>query len=158
MRIAPALPEHRSAILDITRGVGVFGGEDVQTVAELFDGYLRDPQATGYNYLSACAGDETVLGFACWGPASLSRGAADLYWICTAPAAQGGGVASELFRAVTQAVRSCGRWLLVVWTSSRPGYRPARRLYERMGCTLSLQLADFYDRGDDLCIYTLRLD
>jgi GNAT superfamily N-acetyltransferase len=159
MFVGPARPSEREDILAVTRSVGVFNAEEVDTVAELFDSYQRDPQHSGYNFLVCRApGADAVLGFACWGPTSLSRGAADLYWICTARDAQGQGVASALFRAVETAVRECGRWLIVVWTSSQPDYASARRFYERMGCQLSMQLTDFYDRGDDLCVYTRRVD
>jgi GNAT superfamily N-acetyltransferase len=136
----------------------VFSAEEIDTVAELFDGYLSGAEKSGYHFLSACDAQGTLLGFACWGPASLSRGAADLYWICTARAAQGQGVAGDLFHAVEAGVRGIGRWLLVIWTSSQAQYAPARRFYARMGCELAAQLADFYDRGDDLCIFTKRIE
>lgn len=155
--VAPSRPEERAAVRAITARSGVFNAEEVDTAVELFDDYVRDPQC-GYNFLSAYGEDGQVRGFACWGPASLSRGAVDLYWICTDPAAQGQGVGAALFNAVVAAVRAAGRWLIMIWTSSTPTYAPARRFYARMGCALSLQLKDFYDRGDDLCIYTLHLD
>jgi GNAT superfamily N-acetyltransferase len=87
----------------------------------------------------------------------LSRGATDLYWIATAPGAQGRGVAAGLFRAVEEAARAAGRWLIVIWTSSRPNYAAARNFYLRMGCELSMQLTDFYDHGDDLVVFVRRL-
>jgi len=158
MPVAPSLPTDRAAILTIARSVGVFDDEEVATVDELFEGYLRDPEQSGYNFLSyRDAGVDQVLGFACWGPTSLSKGAVDLYWICTAHGAQGHGVAAELFRAVEEATRAIGRWLIVIWTSSRSEYQPARSFYQRMGCQLIAQLTDFYDRGEDLCVFTHRL-
>jgi GNAT superfamily N-acetyltransferase len=157
--VAPSRPEDRAAVALISERTGVFTPEEVQTALELFDGYLSDPQRSGYNFLSYYApADGRLLGFACWGPTALSKGAADLYWLATDPAAQGQGVAAALFRAVQAAVRAAGRWLIVIWTSNSPHYTPARRFYERQGCTLAMQLADFYDRGDDLCVYVYRLD
>jgi hypothetical protein len=66
-------------------------------------------------------------------------------------------VAAALFRAVEEAVRAAGRWLIVIWTSSQPAYQPARDFYLRQGCELIAQVADFYDRGDDLCLFVRRL-
>jgi len=150
--------DDRAPILAVAREVGVFDAEEVDVVAELFDGYLRDPVQSGYNFISdRDPATGAVLGFACWGPTSLSRGAADLYWIATARAAQGQGVAAGLFRAVEAAVRASGRWLIVIWTSSKPSYAAARHFYLRMGCEQSLQLTDFYDRGDDLVVFVRRL-
>ena len=158
MTIELSQPADRAPILAVARDVGVFDAEEVDVVAELFDGYLRDPIQSGYNFLSDRDPDTgALLGFACWGPTSLSRGAADLYWIATARDAQGRGVAAGLFRAVEAAARAAGRWLIVIWTSSRPNYEAARSLYVRMGCALTLQLTDFADRGDDLEVFVRRL-
>ena len=158
MTVELSRPGDRAPILELARGVGVFDAEEVAVVAELFDDYLRDPIQSGYNFLTDRAPDTgAVLGFACWGPTSLSRGAADLYWIATARNVQGRGVAAGLFRAVEDAVRAAGRWLIVIWTSSKPDYEAARKFYQRMGCERSCQLADFYDRGDDLMVFVRRL-
>ncbi|MCC6187681.1 MAG: GNAT family N-acetyltransferase [Anaerolineales bacterium] len=155
--VGASRPAERAAILAVAQNTGVFTPEEVATVAELFDGYLAGSQQSGYNFLTARAvATGAVLGFACWGPTSLSRGAADLYWIAADPAAQGQGVAAALFRAVEDALRTAGRWLLVIWTSSRPEYAPARAFYLRMGAELAMQLNDFYDRGDDLCVFVCR--
>ncbi len=158
MTVELARPADRAPILEVAEGLGMFTAEEVGVVAELFDTYLRDPVHSGYNFLT-CRDPATgaVLGFACWGPTSLSRGAADLYWIATARQAQGRGVGTDLFRAVEAAARAAGRWLILIWTSSRPDYAPARRFYQRMGCEVASQIADFYDRGDDLVTYVRRL-
>ncbi len=156
MPVIPSAPSDRAAILDCARSAGVFTDEEVNTVDELFDGYLRDPVKSGYNFFSYRDGD-ALLGFACWGPTSLSKGAADLYWICTAREARGQGVATALFRTVEAAARAADRWLIVIWTSSRLDYEPARNFYLRVGCALATQIADFYDRGEDLCLFLKRL-
>jgi len=35
--------------------------------------------------------------------------------------------------------------------------QPAHRFYLHAGCTLIAQVADFYDRGEDLCVFVKRL-
>ncbi len=157
MLVETSRPSDRTGILAVARSVEVFSEEEVFTVDELFEGYLEGPEKSGYNFLS-CREGETVLGFACWGPTALSKGAVDLYWIATGAEAQGKGVARALFNGVVEAARAAGRWLMVIWTSSRPEYQAARDSYKRMGCTLMVQLADFYDHGDDLCIFTFRFE
>jgi GNAT superfamily N-acetyltransferase len=156
MTVSTSEASEREAIIAIAHSTAVFSPEEMETVGELFDDYLRDANASGYNFLSYRE-NGAVQGFACWGPASLSNGAADLYWISTAPAAQGRGVATALFHAIEAAVQAAGRWLIVIWTSSRPEYAAARQFYLRQGCALTAQVPDFYDRGDDLCMYTRRL-
>jgi len=153
MPVEPSQPNDLAPILAMTEAVGVFTAEEVTTVQELFEEYLKDAITSGYHFLSYRANDQ-VLGFVCWGPVPLSQSAADLYWIVTAPAASRRGVAAALFQAVEMAVRAQGRRLIVIWTSSRPGYEPARRFYLRMGCTLAVHIPEFYDRDDGLCVYT----
>jgi GNAT superfamily N-acetyltransferase len=156
MRVEPSRPSEREAILNIARAVGVFSAEEVLTVDELFDGYVRDAVKSGYNFFS-CHDGERLIGFACWGPTALSKGACDLYWICAHPEARGLGAGAALFQAVEAEAQRLGRWLVMIWTSNRPDYEPARRFYARMGCALAVQITDFYDRGEDLCVFMRRL-
>lgn len=159
MTAAPAAAGDRADILAVARSTGVFTAEEVATVDELFVGYVRSPEVSGYNFLSYRQPETgRLVGFACWGPTALSNGATDLYWIATDPAAQGQGVAAALFAAVEAAVRAAGRWLIVIWTSSRATYAPARAFYLRMGCLEGARLRDFYDRGDDLIVFSRYLD
>ena len=153
--ITPAFPPDEAEILACTQAVGVFNAAEVATVAELFAGYMDDPHVSGYNFL-VCRDAERLYGFACWGPTDLTAGTADLYWICTYPDAQGRGVARALFDTVAAAVRAIGRWQIVIWTSSKTEYQPARRFYTQMHCRLVAQIPDYYAVGDDLCIYVRR--
>ncbi|MBI3760851.1 MAG: hypothetical protein HY260_03185, partial [Chloroflexi bacterium] len=50
--IAPSLPEEREEIGRIAAGVGVFDEEEVATVYELFDDYVKDAKTSGYYFLS----------------------------------------------------------------------------------------------------------
>lgn len=156
MTVGPSLPNDRSGVIAAARSAGVFTAEEMQVIGELFDDYLRDKEGTGYYFISYRDGD-AILGFACWGPTDLTRASADLYWICTAREAQGRGVGAALFRAVEEEVCAIGRWIIIIWTSSRPEYEAARQLYLRMGCTLATRVRDFFDRGDDLCLFTRHL-
>ena len=154
--ITQAAPTDEAEIMACTQAAGVFSGAEVATVAELFAGYMDDPQVSGYNFL-VCRDAERLYGFACWGPTDLTAGTTDLYWICTHPDAQGRGVARALFTTVESAVRAIGRWQIVIWTSSKADYLPAQRFYSQMQCTLVAQIADYYAVADDLCIYVRRL-
>lgn len=155
--ITAAQPGHRAAILACAASTGVFSPEEVATVDELFGGYLRDPEQSGYHFVVATTADQ-VAGFACWGPTALSANAADLYWIATHPATQSRGVGAALFHAVEAAARAHQRRLLVIWTSNRADYAPARAFYLRQGCALQTQIADFYADGEDLCVFLKRLN
>jgi len=153
--IEPSLPEDREPIATVARSAGVFDEEEVLTIYELFDDYARDP-ACGYNFLTYRQ-DGQVLGFACWGPTPLTEGGHDLYWICAHRSAMGQGVGMALFHRVEVDCRAAGGRVLVIWTSGRSDYAPARQFYERLGCTLDGRIRDFYRPGEDLLIYSKSL-
>jgi ribosomal protein S18 acetylase RimI-like enzyme len=151
IEVYTSLPRERDAIGEITRRAGVFNAEEVTTVFELFDDYLRSP-GSGYNFFSAKV-DGRLAGFACWGLTPLTEGTYDLYWICTDPEQQNRGVGKALFQSVETAIRERNGRMMVIWTSSTAEYHPAVNFYERMGCSQAACLRDFYKPGDDLLIY-----
>ena len=158
--IAPVQPADQDLIVAIADRTGAFSAEELVTVREMFESYLKDPTAAaGYRFSGYYdPADGRLLGYVCWGFTSLSEGAVDLFWLATDPAAQGRGIATLLFRSVEVAARAAGRWLLMLYTSSTPAYAAARRMYIREGYSLVLQLPGFYHRGDDLCVYVKQLD
>jgi GNAT superfamily N-acetyltransferase len=156
MEIIKSRPDDLRQILEVAQSVGNFNQEEIDTVDELFQGYLTDALKSGYNFISGIDQGQ-IVGFVCWGPTPLTQGTVDLYWIATEKEHQGKGVARQLFNAVVDAAREIGRWQIVIWTSSKPEYELARRFYVRMGCELASQIRDFYDHGDDLCVFMYRI-
>ncbi len=156
LRIYPSLPAERDDIERVTRAAGNFHGDELTTPLELFDGYLRGPQSSGYYFLSAKRGEQ-VIGYACYGPTALTEGVFDLYWIVAEANAHGQGVGRALFDRVVEEVSKQNGRLIVIWTESAPTYDRARNFYERMGCKLESRIKDFYRPGHDLCIYVFRL-
>jgi GNAT superfamily N-acetyltransferase len=155
LEIYPSLPHERADIERITLAAGNFQADELTTPLELFDGYLRDPVVSGYNFFSAKR-EGQVVGYACYGPTALTEGTFDLYWIVAEAAAHGQGVGRALFERVWgEVTRHRGR-LLMIWTSSTPDYDRARAFYLRMGCQLEAQIKNFYRPGDDLCIFSKR--
>jgi ribosomal protein S18 acetylase RimI-like enzyme len=143
-------------IRKMTKRAAIFNEEEVRTVEELLEEYEKDPEISGYHFLS-CREEDQVLGYACWGPRYLSANGYDLYWICADPAAQRRGIGRTLMNAVEDRIREQNGVWLVIETSDTEHYLPARRLYERCGYTLIMFLADFYKNGDGLCTYAKRL-
>lgn len=142
-------------IVALAARAGNFSYEEVACVDELWQAYREKGEASGYVFLVYRA-SEQILGFACFGPHSLTSSVFDLYWIATAPEARGRGVGGALLAAVEEAVRERGGRLLVVETSSTPAYVAARRFYESCGYRYEAVIHDFYSPGDDLVIYVKR--
>ncbi len=141
----------------ITTHTSVFSQEEKECVDELWEEYLtQGSERSGYYFLVDKEG-ERVLGYACYGPRSLTSGTYDLYWIAVDPTARHGGVGRRLLAASEEAIRKLGGRLLVLETSGLPAYEPTRNFYLSIGYTLEAALKDFYKDGDDLVIFTKRL-
>jgi ribosomal protein S18 acetylase RimI-like enzyme len=135
----------------------VFSKEEVECVDELFKEFLtQGSELSGYHFL-VDKEDERVLGYACYGPRSLTSGTYDLYWIAVDPSIHRGGVGRRLLAASEEAVRTLGGRLIVLETSGLPEYEPTRKFYLATGYTLEATLKDFYKDGDDLVIFTKHL-
>jgi ribosomal protein S18 acetylase RimI-like enzyme len=151
--VGMARADERDQVVQLTREAHVFDAQEIAAVEELFDDYVANGQASTYQFLVYRL-DGYVMGFTCYGPRSLTRGTFDLFWIGTAPSAQRKGVGHALMEATEQAVRSSGGRLLIVETSSRPEYEPARRFYDSHGYRREALIKDFYDVGDSLVLYS----
>ncbi len=150
-------PQDGQQILEISRSVEVFDPEEVDVVDELWNEYLNNgPEASGYDFI-VYREDGQVLGFACYGPRSMTVGTYDLYWIAVARHTHGKGVGKQLIRQVEDNIRSQGGRLIIVETSGLPQYLPTREFYKHTHYTLEATLRDFYKPGDDLVIFTKHL-
>ena len=141
----------------INANTTVFNQEEVECVDELWEEYLsQGSERSGYYFIVEKEADH-VLGYACFGPRSLTSGTFDLYWIAVDPEARGGGIGRLLLSASEDAVRELGGRLLVLETSGLPAYVPTRNFYLSNGYALEATLKDFYKEGDDLVIFTKHL-
>ena len=155
-QVQAARADERDQVVQVTREAEVFNAEEIAAVEELFDDYVAKGLGSTYQFLLYHL-DGRVVGFTCYGPRSLTRGTFDLFWICTAPSTQRKGVGHALIEATERAVRSIGGRLLIVETSDRPEYEPARRFYASHGYRREALIKDFYDVGDSLILYSKKL-
>lgn len=144
-------------IHSITANNTVFSQEEVECVNELWDEYLTlGSDKSGYYFLVEKENGR-VLGYACYGPRSLTSGTFDLYWIAVDPTIHRGGIGRKLLAACEDAIRKLGGRLIVLETSGLPAYESTRKFYLATGYTLEAALKDFYKPGDDLVIFTKHL-
>lgn len=156
MRIRPALETDWPQVGRLLRATGVFSPEEIEVARELFE--LSTAGSRDYTFLVATEDDETISGLTCWGAVPITRGTFDLYWIAVDPARGRGGQGGRLLDRVEEDVKKQGGRLLVAETSSRAVYRPARSFYFRRGFTQAAVIPDYYAPGDELVIFTKRLD
>jgi ribosomal protein S18 acetylase RimI-like enzyme len=128
----------------------------VAVAEELIDCYLEDTLNSGYHILVAHV-DSTVAGYICYGPAPLTEGTWDIYWVAVAREKQGQGIGGALMKsAEKEIVKSKGR-LSIIETSSTSAYEKTRHFHVSQGYQIVACIPDFYTPGDDKLILQKRL-
>jgi GNAT superfamily N-acetyltransferase len=133
-----------------------FEPTEVTVAEEVIDSYLDNPSGSGYHIQVAEAGSR-LAGYICYGPAPLTQGTWDIYWVAVSAEKQGKGIGSALMTFAEDEIRRAGGRLIVIETSSKPGYQKTRHFYLSRGYRLVGCLSDFYAPGDDKLIHQKRL-
>lgn len=156
--IRPLEEGDRDAILDIVTRAGNFTAAEIDVAMELVDECLADGEESGYltHVLADAGAAREVRGYVCFGPAPMTEGTFDLYWIAVDPDDQGRGFGQRLLGAAEVEVRARGGRLLLIETASQPAYAATIRFYERAGYTLGSRIVDYYRVGDDKLIFQKR--
>ena len=123
---------------------------------EVIDSYLHDPHGSGYHVFVA-EDDSAVVGYICYGPAPLTEGTWDIYWMAVDRERQGQGTGSALMEKAEEEIKRSGGRMVVIETSSTPAYEGARRFYLSHSYELIARIPDFYALGDDKLILQKRL-
>ena len=147
---------HREQIEQMLRATESLNDEEVAVALELVDLTLEQPSQSDYRFLLAF-GSNGLAGYLCYGQTPMTEGTYDLYWLVTHPDQRRRGVARALVVALEERLRSEGARLIRVETSSQEGYGAARRFYRACAYEESAVLREFYRPGDDLIIFTKRL-
>lgn len=145
----------RPRVAAILRATGVFSTDEVEVALSLFDETYPRPHSD-YAFLGAFTRDDTLVGYACYGPTPLTDGTYDLYWIAVDPSAHRAGIGTLLLSEVERRLTGHQARLLVIETSSRSDYVPTRAFYARSGYAEAARVGGFYAPGDDRIILTKR--
>jgi len=146
----------KPVVMRILRSMPEFTPAEVTVAEEVIDSYLADTTRSGY-YILVAEVDSAVAGYICYGPAPLTEGTWDIYWIVVTPEKQGQGIGRALIAFAEGKIRGAGGRLVLVETSSQPHYEETRRFYQRQGYELICQVSDFYAPGDDKLVLQKRL-
>lgn len=150
-RNAPSAAD-RVAVRRIVESTGLFRSAEVDVAVELVDNCLAKGRASEYYFVFGDR-DGATIGYACYGPITVTQGSYDVYWIAVDKRSQGQGLGRRLLAEAEHQVRSAGGRRIYVETSGRPDYLPTRAFYERCGYQVEAVLREFYAPGDDKVVY-----
>jgi ribosomal protein S18 acetylase RimI-like enzyme len=146
----------KPAVMKILETTPEFLPAELPIAEEVIDCYLEDPSGFGYSIIVALV-DELVAGYVCYGPAPLTDGTWDIYWMAVTPILKGRGVGrAMLARAEDKISQNAGR-LVIIETSSKSNYEKTRRFYLLQGYMIVGTIPDFYAIGDDKVIFSKTL-
>ena len=142
------------ALIALASRIDLFTPPEVDVVKWIVGSYL-DSNPWQYRIISyKDETQQTILGFATYGPVEITHGTFALQWLGIAPEAQGRGIGSKLLQYVERDVEQLGAHLLVIETSSQDKYLLTRKFYEKHGYESSAFIRDYYAPGDSKIIYT----
>ena len=156
VRIRPKLKRDKPAIMRILRDTPEFKPAEVVIAEEVIDSYLADPYGSGY-HAAVAELSSAIVGYISYGLAPLTEGTWDIYWIAVVAGRQGKGTGTALLTYAEDKIRQAEGRLIVIETSSQPGYKKARCFYLNHGYEAIARLPDFYAPGDDKLILQKRL-
>jgi ribosomal protein S18 acetylase RimI-like enzyme len=156
VELRPLTEAHRPSLERLLRDTTFFSHEEVLVALEVFDAHLARP-GQDYHAAGAFTPGGELLGYVCWGPTPCTAATWDLYWIAVAPHAQRLGIGSLLIEEVERRLVQSDARLVLIETSSRPVYEPARRFYARHGWAAVARVPDFYADGDDRMVFAKRV-
>jgi len=150
------LKKDKPSLMALLHGLPEFKPTEVAIAEEVINSYLANAAGSGYNALVAEA-DSVITGYICYGLAPLTEGTWDIYWIAVVAGRQGKGTGTALLTYAEDKIRQAEGRLIVIETSSQPGYKKARCFYLNHGYEAIARLPDFYAPGDDKLILQKRL-
>lgn len=148
----------RDALVAMLGRIEQFKSDEIDVAMELLDLSVSDPVHSGYEALVATvAGDDTPVGYVCFGPTPMTRTTWDLYWIATDPAFRGAGVGRVLHESALASIGDRGGRLVRLETSTQESYAATIAFYDAAGYQLVSRVDGFYEPDDALLTYFLRL-
>jgi GNAT superfamily N-acetyltransferase len=145
------------SIREIVVSTGFFYDHEVIVATELIETRLNDGISSGYHFVFADDGEKTVA-YSCFGHDEMTKSCFDLYWLVTHSDYRGKGIGKLVLEETYKVARNLGCTMIIAETSGRDHYIPTRAFYVSAGYELEGTIRDYYDKGDDKCIYVKRLD
>jgi ribosomal protein S18 acetylase RimI-like enzyme len=140
------------ALLELTRGTGVFKPHEIVALDEVLADYHASSHQHGHKAVTY-EKDGQILGYAYYAPAAMTDRTWYLYWIAVTKDTQAKGIGGILLRHAEVDIQKQKGRVLFIETSSLPHYAATRRFYEKHGYEVTGVLRDYYSDGDDMVVF-----
>jgi GNAT superfamily N-acetyltransferase len=144
-------------IREMAVSTNFFYDHEVEVAVELVTERLKSGPESGYHFVFAEV-DGITAAYSCFGHIEMTKSCFDLYWLITHNDFRGKGIGKKLLDATYAEAKKMGCTMIIAETSGRDHYKPTQAFYISAGYTLEATIRDYYDKGDDKLIYTIRLD
>ena len=157
MKIRPLVLKDRERLQSILKKSRIFHSDEISVAMELIDIVLRDSNQKDYKIYCTVDAQNQPIGYICFGPIPMTKGAFDLYWIVIDPHFQGQKIGSRLIDFLEEEVRGLKGRMILVDTSSIPQYEKAQKFYLKKGFHEVARISDYYWPGNDRITYCKKL-
>jgi ribosomal protein S18 acetylase RimI-like enzyme len=151
VKIRPMTQDDKPEVIRLLQALPEFEPPEIAVAEEVIDSYLDNPSGSGYR-IQVAEVESRVAGYVGYGLAPLTEGTWDLYWLAVSAEKQGGGIGRALVTLAEDEIKRAGGRLIIVETSSKPGYEKTRHFYLNQGYEIVGCIPDFYAPGDDKLI------
>lgn len=158
MKIRPLVEKDRAGLFSILIRTRSFTSQEIDVAMELIDVVLKDSIQKDYQIRCIVNHQDEVMGYICYGPAPMTQGTFDLYWIAVDPDFQKQGIGSKLLRCLEEVVgRERGR-LILADTSTIPHYEKTQKFYVKNGFREVAKIPDYYYPKNDRITFCKKLN
>jgi ribosomal protein S18 acetylase RimI-like enzyme len=156
-KIRPLVEKDRARLLSMLIKTRAFTSEEMDVAMELIDVVLKDQTQKDYQIHCLVDDQDQAIGYICHGPAPMTQGTFDLYWIAVEPDFQDQGVGSKLLSFLEEVVRAKGGRMILADTSTIPQYEKTRKFYLRNGFQEVARIPDYYHPDNDRVTFCRKL-
>ena len=156
MKIRPLFEKDRATLLSMLIKTRAFTSAEIDVAMELIDIVLKDRVQKDYQIECMVNDQGLVIGYMCYGPTPMARGAFDLYWIAVDPDYQEQGAGSKLLSFLDEVVKARGGRMILADTSTVPHFEKTQKFYLRNGFQEVARIPDYYHPGNDRITFCKR--
>ena len=149
MEVRSLVEKDRARLFSMLIRTQAFTSEEMSVAMELIDIVLKDRIQKDYQIQCMVDDQDQPIGYICYGPAPMTQGTFDLYWIAVDPDSQKQGIGSKLLNFLEKLLRELKGRMMLADTSTIPQYERTRRFYVSNGFQEVARIPDYYHPGND---------